>query len=305
MPVASLPNAFTDADLKRAGFSKNAIKKLYRRQKGGTSGARGFAYQRRYALLRTAELAHVPGASVQMEALCPVDDVVTRQPSFVEHAQCKTSKDTWGKNRKKLEKEFTDQRTLLRAATLTDAEMKLVLVVADAACHAKLQQTIPLTLTGVTKAEHFPLPTPEHHPWTVTRFAVALDALLPPLLRGSPSWREAIYKELNHAAGEPWQPAKVSDILDAAATSNLLLPLVFSQPKPWTVTPTDWASAMTTLGRIQGLTIATTGGVCCYSELNGSGFIARCDTPRFKRFVEDVLRSKPATMADFLTTVFP
>ena len=297
VPVASLPNAFTDADLRRAGFSNNAIKKLYSRQKGGTSGARGFAYQRRYALLRTVELAHVTNASVQMEALCPVDDVVTRQPSLVEHAQCKTSKDTWGKGKKKLEKEFTDQRRLLRALGVANSEMKLVLVVADANCHTQLQKAIPPKLQKVTRVEHFPLAAPEHHPWTVTRFADALDALLPPLLRG-PSSREDLYYAIDRVAREPWQPAKVSDILDAAG-QDLSLPLVFPQPRQWTVTPTDWSNAKYLLGLIQGLTIHTTGDVCCYSEPNGYGFIARCDTPRFARFVQDVISDRPSTINDF------
>jgi len=291
---------FDEAQLRAAGLSAKQIAALQQRQRGGTSGSRGYTYQRRYALLRATELARTnAAATIGMEGLCPVDDVVVDAAAAHEHAQCKISRvETWGAHKKKLEREFMQQLRLLRAAGVAEADVRLLLVVADAARQAHLSQRTPPPLRACTTVEHFPLPVPEHHPWRVPRFAAALDALLPPLLRG-PSWRETLFKELQHAAGDPWQRQLVIDLINAAGRSPDV-PLIFPIARSWSVTPARWQEANTILAGIPGLSIDLTGDVCCYGPPPDTGFIARCDTPRFERFVNDVIATRPVTMEDFM-----
>ena len=112
---------FNEQHLKACSFSKKKLQNLRRRQRGGTSGQRGYEYQRRYALLRLAELSQTdPAASIAMEALCPVDDVVVEHAKGHEHAQCKISPDeSWKKRGRKLAKEFREQRQLFRKVGLS------------------------------------------------------------------------------------------------------------------------------------------------------------------------------------------
>lgn len=291
---------FDDGKLKAAGFSAKQIEKLRQRQRGGTSGQRGYTYQRRYALLRALELAFSNlQARLQMEALCPVDDVVVTEANRFEFAQCKVSDtETWGGNDNKLAKEFRDQRRLLMKSGIAEANISLKLVVADDTQQVRLAKNTPATMKLCTTVEHFPLPIPEHHPWQVKRLADALDALLPPVLRGV-SMREELFKELLHAAGEPWQSATVEELLDAAGRRTDL-PLAYPRAKPRSVTPQLWAQAEAILAAIPGLSIDLAGGVCCYSAPPESGFVARCDTARFARFVNDVIATRPRTMDAFL-----
>ncbi len=293
--------AFDEAQLKAAGFSKKKIEKLLARQRGGTSGQRGYVHQRRYALLRVAELVHTESpVTVEMEALCPVDDVVVTGPGLAEYAQCKVSEaETWTANDKKLTREFRDQHRLLLKSKIPPHTIQLVLVVADDGQCGRLLEKMPSSLlsTSCTRVECFPLGVPEHHPWTIPRLAGALDDLLPPTLR-DPNWRESVFKELNHAAGDPWQPLAAGDLLESAGRRGF--PIAYPRPRPWSITPDDWAQASAVLGGIPGLVIDCAGGVCCYRAPLQSGLIARCDTPGFARFVKDVIARGPQTMKDFL-----
>jgi hypothetical protein len=291
---------FDEATLKSAGFSKKQIAHLKKRQDGGTSGASGYSYQRRYALLCALEaVLNNHHASVLMEALCPVDDVVIEGTTVHVHAQCKQSSgETWTKTKKKLTKEFSQQAKLLERA---GASFRLELVVTDAAQRDRLHKKRPERLKSVIDVVHFARAVPEHQPWAETRMARALDALLPVVLRG-PSHREELYKEVNHQAGEPWQPATAGALITQMALAAPSVPVVLPAGlrPPWSVTPADWQAVHNLLSQIPGLTIETSGDVCVYRHGFQSGLVARCDTPAFARFARSVVASKPTTMEDFM-----
>lgn len=111
--------------------------------------------------------------------------------------------------------------------------------------------------------------------------------------------RELLYKELNHAARDPWRPTTVQELLDAACVDPGV-PIALPQPKAWSVAPARWQQATAILAQIPALTVDVVGGVCCYSRPPESGVIARCDTARFERFVDDVIANPPQTMEDLL-----
>jgi hypothetical protein len=290
---------FNEAMLKAAGHSAEAINALQQRQRGGLSGDAGYNYQRQYALVRLAELAaSAPDATIAMEALCPVDDVVISHGDSHEHAQCKISAtDTWTRNNNKLAHEFASQHALL--VQYNAPNHRLVLVVTDGKQRTRLAAKAPPELKQVVHVVHMELPVPLHHHWTVARMRDALDALLPTAGR-TPALREQLYKELNHFAGAPWQTAKVETVLLAIA-DRTLTPFVVapSVRRPWRVTEADWHAAKSILGVIQGLTIDVSGDVCCYRYGLESGIVARCDTALFERFCHQVIVKGPATIEAF------
>lgn len=288
---------FSEAQLKGAGFSGREVENLKRRQRGGTSGESGYHYQRRYAVLRTCELATIdPDAEFRMECLCPVDDVVVRRAVSDEYAQCKISpNETWTRNEKKLTKEFRRQRDLLNRIGVTNYLLKLI--VANPAQRDKLAKNLPYGLASSTRVECVEVAVPEHQPWRTQRFADALNALLPPALRNGLSQLEELFKSIDAAADRPWQVRSARDILERAVKDDL--PLVLPQPRAWTVSPEQWDAALALLGRVPGLVIDVTGGICCYTAPNESGFIARCDSRRFEKFVKAVIATPPQSMQDF------
>jgi hypothetical protein len=290
---------FDDLKLKSAGLSETKIAALKRRQRGGQAGNAGYVYQRRYALLRLAELAvTAPEAVVAMEALCPVDDVVIEHTAGHEHAQCKISPtQSWAGDNNKLMREFKAQHTLLKKCGAS--QHRLVLVVAHERLGATLQVQVPRTLRAVVDVVVVEQSSPEHHPWKAARTIAALDALLPPALRTLGN-REGLHKELNHFAFEPWQRTSAGSVLSAiAAETPFPIVLTGANRRIWSVVPAMWQSVTDVLCLIQGLTIDVTGDVCCYRFGVESGLVARCDTPLFKRFCKDVVAKLPGTMDAF------
>lgn len=299
---------FDEATLKAAGFSKKKIAMLVKRRRGGTSGTIGYIFQRRFALIRVVESSAegATGTTIRMEVLCPVDDVVvTGAEGRHEHAQCKTSaSDTWNKEGKKLTREFRDQRRLLMTHDVTEAQIRLVLVVADAAQAARLRVAMPTILRLCTRVDYVPHPEPNHCAWTIPRLRDALDQLLPSTLRTT-TWREVLFKNLDHAAGQPWRGLTVSEILNAVAENERLpIALPGAMARAWSVPHELWGQALEILESINHLSIDVSGNVCYYRRDNESGMVARCDTPGFKRFAEDVVAFKPASM-DELYKVLP
>lgn len=293
-----------DTLLVRCKLSQDQVKHLHARQRGGESGALGYRYQERYALLRATELCHEKNdVLIGMEALCPVDDVVIEDGGLHEHAQCKISATlSWDR---KLVREFRLQHSLFRRLGRT--RYRLLLVVADATAGAKLQtharRELRSRTSRKTEVVHFPHADPENQVWRVPRFARALDKLLPPLLR-TPSDREALYKELKHVleTSPGWPGTSVSTrsmMARVAGHQALSIALPSSLRSAWSVSDAEWEEAQSALAQIPGFEMMTDGGVCCYRCGFDSGVIARCDTRRFQRFVHDVIARRPRTMEDF------
>ncbi len=292
---------FDDDDLRNGGLSQSAIARLHSRQSGGESGAAGYQYQRRYALFRALQLAHTDrSASIAQEALCPVDDVVVTAATS-EYAQCKMSPtETWTRDRKKLQAEFVAQSKLLQRLGRVPA--RLVLVVPDAKRRALLETKRPFAVkaasavpTYVACLEHPAVPS---QPWTVPAVAAALDSLLPPILR-VPSQRENLYRRLDSEANQPWTARTVEELCIIASQKDQRLPLVLPWGRAWAITGSAWTAALDVLRAIPNLVMDTAGDICCYRSNRLQGFVARCDTPLFQRFVDDVTRNPPNTMIEF------
>jgi coenzyme F420-reducing hydrogenase delta subunit len=292
---------FSKMELIRGGLSHNAITKLGARQRGGQSGAAGYEYQRRYAILRLVELATTDAnAIVECEALCPVDDVTVVGKATSEFAQCKISpSETWQKGGKKLAKEFRAQKRLLQKLGHAPGSYRLRLVVADAAQRGKLQNALPHGLSTCVDVVHIAHPSPEHHPWAAPDLSVALDALLPAVLR-TPAGRERVYKEINHAAGTPWQATSPAQVLGVAAKENDRLPIALPVPLPCTVAPALVAQARAIFAAIPGVSVTDHLGVWCYEAPSESGFLARQDSRDFARFVNDAIARQPKTLKALL-----
>lgn len=292
---------FSKKELIRGGLSHNAITKLEARQRGGQSGAAGYEYQRRYAILRLVELATTEaGAVVECEALCPVDDVTVMGKATSEFAQCKISpSETWLKHGKKLAKEFRAQKRLLQRLGYPAGSYRLRLVVADAVQRGKLQNALPHGLSTCVDVVYVAHASPEHHPWAAPDLSAALDALLPAVLR-TPAGRERVYKEINHAAGTPWQAASAGHVLEVAAKENERLPIALPVPLPCVVEPALVAQARAIFAAIPGVSVSDHLGVWCYQAASESGFLARQDSRDFARFMNDAIARQPKTLKALL-----
>ena len=288
---------FTEALLRQHGLRRPAIRRLRRRRTGGESGALGYEYQRRYAMLRLLQLAGTPaGGTVSMESLCPVDDVVVEQPGQDdEHAQCKTTPSTsWSARRGKLRREFEVQSRLMTSAQVP---YLLRLVVPDAAHAARLAKARPKSLQKSSVDVHcFPHPSPLTEPWQGPQVKVALDALIPEKLRGT-SQREHVYRMMNHVAGAPWHEglqasACVRDACERAPT----LPI---QGPPSRVTAATLAAAQAIWAAIPQLHVESQGTVYWFRHGHETRLIGRSDTEPFDRFLGRVVQVRPTTVDAF------
>jgi len=294
--------AFDKAGLLAAGLTSEAIGNLTRRRGGGTSGGLGYEYQRWYALLRVIQLAtSQPDASVHMEGLCPVDDVIVENAPGYEFSQCKTSKDTtWSGANNKLKKEFLAQRSVNSKFGITS--YRLLLVVPDKRSASRLTAKLPVKLAKCARVVLFPLAAPIHHHWTVPDCQSALDQLLPPLIRGA-SQREQLYRNISAAANSPWHTVTGRQLIGKVLEMNRELPVVVQANAcgSWTVTMDLWNQALSCLGKIAGLKVDVTGDICCYAlPPTDTGFVARCDSTRFRSFVASVITNQPRTMQEFM-----
>ena len=89
-------------------------------------------------------------------------------------------------------------------------------------------------------------------------------------------------------------------LLPKVARNNVELPIALPRPLPSSASPADTASALAILQQIPGVSIIQEGGVWCYRAGYEAGVLARHDTPRFERFIRDVLAELPKTMDDLV-----
>lgn len=290
---------FTSTRLRKLGQSNRAIQQLRSRQRGGVSGASGYEYQRRFAILRVLELAAAgENGTVIMEALCPVDDVVVEHPGLHEHSQLKESPtETWGKDKKKLKREFSAQRSLMKRAKAGPFRLQLVTPHAHRA--KLLSKATPPSLKLVVDVRHFPRPRIPQQAWVVPDVAKALGQLLIPDPLSGRSQREQLWAAVNHACGNPWGTVLARDVVRRAGRAQLDLPLRDARRRP-AIAQRHVTDALTIANAIPQLDVRIVDGIC-FSVFAGveRRLIGRVDTEAFARFIERILQRLPSTYDAF------
>lgn len=150
----------TEADLLAAGCTQEELTKIKQQYRGGVSGAGGSQYEDVYATWRLLEAMNVYlvtglEASVQRQALTPVDDVIYFDDDKEEYCQLKTSPDvTWTAEQGKLEQQFLLQQRLCQNAP-EPKPFILRLVTPNEKRKRLLEDSLPDTLATATEIVTF------------------------------------------------------------------------------------------------------------------------------------------------------
>lgn len=294
----------TEAELLAAGCTTEELKSIRRQFRGGVSGARGSQYEDTYATWRLlkamkAYLDTGVEASVQRQALMPVDDVIYLSKNREEYCQLKTSPDTtWTADDGAIRKQFELQKRICENAQ-DFKPFTLRLVTPEEKRKRLLNEKLPASLQGVTEVVAFRFDKLTEQ-WNEGGECCEILKELCAFEDYSPSRREAIFMTfldvvLKTPEAEPTSLSAVIEEVIQRKPSTALRLREFQLPE-------RWEEAISILGKIENLTIDIIGGFCHYRYHHGffeEGEIGRTGTGKLDRFLERVIEHEPENFYDF------
>jgi hypothetical protein len=276
-----------------------------RKARGGTSGQRGYDYQRDYALYVLLEHAAQDDARAEFAVCeqvskCLVDDVVIDDGECAIFCQIKQEAGlTWTQDGAALAKDFEDQ---LRLCEQSGTQARLRLVVHEAARAVLLRDKIPATLAAVAEVVHFPDCMPRSSIWSEPE-SVWFDPLRTLCaVVDSPSAREAIFVWGRQALSEARDQdgfTTVRALLDYIARGRYV-----AVRRPWVVEPQRWSLVCAALARLEGFTLYLQGGEVLWEMVHGDGsveqgMIGAADSAGWEGFADAALATPPLDMDSF------
>ncbi|MEB3230816.1 MAG: hypothetical protein VKJ64_07395 [Leptolyngbyaceae bacterium] len=155
---------YTPADIQQQ-FDAATLAYLQNKTRGGDSGQKGTRYEDYFAVYKLTQLAQAIletglTAAFRSQILAFVDDlIIDIDAEPLQHYQLKNSPTvSWNAGDRPIQADFDKQQQLNQAQL--NRESDLSLVVSDANCAKRLQNTMPGAIAPFSRVQYFPKPSP-------------------------------------------------------------------------------------------------------------------------------------------------